>query len=122
MRSPETGTFKFQVTATRKVGDDVIGTASQEYTLVIDGPAITTASLPNATQNSSYNAQLTCTSVGDLTKTWSVAVGNLPDGLRLNGATGVISGTPTVTGTFDFTVLRWCILLSLLNRSHCRTR
>ena len=99
----ETGTFNFTVTATRKVGDDLIGTASQEYTLVIDGPAITTASLPNATQNSSYNAQLTCTSVGDLTKTWSVVSGTIPTGLTLDSYGNIYGGT-TTAGTFDFTV------------------
>ena len=99
----ETGTFNFTVTATRKVGDDLIGTASQEYTLVIDGPSITTASLPNATQNSSYSAQLTCTSVGDLTKTWSVVSGTIPTGLTLDSYGNIYGGT-TTAGTFDFTV------------------
>ena len=35
--------------------------------------------------------------------TWSIASGSLPAGLSLNTSTGVISGTPTATGTFSFT-------------------
>lgn len=35
--------------------------------------------------------------------TWSVFSGSLPDGLTLNGS-GVISGTPTVSGSFAFTI------------------
>jgi predicted phage tail protein len=34
--------------------------------------------------------------------TWSLQSGNLPNGLNLNGNT--ISGTPTASGTFSFTV------------------
>lgn len=36
--------------------------------------------------------------------TFAVSAGSLPGGLSLNGATGVISGTPTTVETSDFTV------------------
>ena len=36
--------------------------------------------------------------------TWSVASGSLPDGLVLNSVTGAVTGTPTVNGSFNFTV------------------
>ena len=36
--------------------------------------------------------------------TWSFVSGNLPAGLSLNTSTGIISGTPTSTGTASFTV------------------
>jgi hypothetical protein len=36
--------------------------------------------------------------------TWSVISGQLPPGLTLTAATGVLTGTPTATGTFDFAV------------------
>lgn len=41
---------------------------------------------------------------GTGTYTFAVTVGVLPTGLSLNGATGVISGTPTTAATSDFTI------------------
>jgi len=35
---------------------------------------------------------------------WTITLGTLPSGLNLNSSTGVISGTPTASGTSSFTV------------------
>ncbi|HET9177359.1 MAG TPA: putative Ig domain-containing protein [Terriglobia bacterium] len=65
--------------------------------------AITTASLPNGTQNTAYSATLAA-SGGTTPYTWSISSGSLPAGLTLNSSTGAITGTPTGTGTSNFTV------------------
>ena len=64
---------------------------------------ITTTSLPSGTLNFQYSATLGA-SGGVPPYTWNVTVGSLPPGLNLDPASGLISGTPTVTGTYPFTV------------------
>ena len=64
--------------------------------------SITTASLPNSTANVAYSAALEATG-GIAPYGWSVASGSLPPGLTLNASSGAIAGTPTATGTFNFT-------------------
>ncbi len=80
-------------------------TVSQALSIVVK-PApliITTTSLPAATGGQPYSATLAAT--GGITPyTWSVSAGSLPPGLTLNPSSGTISGTPDVTGTYDFTV------------------
>jgi hypothetical protein len=66
-------------------------------------PTITTTSLPGGTQNTAYSATLAATS-GTLPYSWSISAGTLPAGLTLAAGTGVISGTPTGSGTSNFTV------------------
>lgn len=61
-------------------------------------PSITTASLPSAEVHVPYRASLVG-SGGDLT--WSVASGELPPGLSLDSR-GVLTGTPTATGSWTF--------------------
>ncbi len=68
-------------------------------------PTITTTSLPDGKVNAAYNATLAATpGTAGKAITWSVSVGELPAGLTLNSATGVISGTPTTVETQSFTV------------------
>ncbi|MFI5117316.1 MAG: beta strand repeat-containing protein, partial [Terriglobales bacterium] len=64
---------------------------------------ITTTSLPSGTLAFQYSATVGA-SGGVPPYTWSVTVGNLPPGLNLDPASGLISGTPTMTGTYPFTV------------------
>ena len=63
--------------------------------------AITTTSVPVGAVGSSYSTQLAAS--GDPPITWSLASGTLPQGITLS-ATGLLSGTPTSSGTFDFIV------------------
>ena len=65
---------------------------------------ITTATLPGGTIGTAYSATLTA-SYGTPPYSWSLANGSgpLPPGLALAG-NGIISGTPTTTGTYPFTV------------------
>ncbi|MBE7492405.1 MAG: putative Ig domain-containing protein [Planctomycetes bacterium] len=67
------------------------------------GLVITTTVLPAATVNGTYNFALQATG-GTGPLTWSITSGVFSPGLSLSG-TGVISGTPTVTGAWGFTAL-----------------
>ncbi len=77
--------------------------AYRNYTLNITCPTITLASLPNARLGQTYNQAATASPTGG-EYVYSVTAGSLPQGLTLNTATGAVSGTPTQTGTFNFTI------------------
>ena len=69
--------------------------------VVNHAPTITTVSLPNGTEGTSYSQTLTATGTAPIT--WSVTSGSLPAGLTLNNG-GMITGTPTTVATSTFTV------------------
>ncbi|MSN27148.1 MAG: DUF4082 domain-containing protein [Geobacter sp.] len=78
-------------------------TASTNLTVQSTPATITTLSFAGATQNIPYSVAL-AGSGGIPPYLWSIAGGSLPSGLSLNSVTGVVAGTPTATGTSNFTV------------------
>lgn len=94
------GSSSFTITATDAQGC----TASQSYTVSIDCPVIslTPASLPNGSFASPY-AQTVLGAGGNSPYSFAITFGALPPGISLSG-TGVLSGTPSTTGAFSFTV------------------
>ncbi|NTX51746.1 putative Ig domain-containing protein [Myxococcus sp. CA039A] len=95
----EAGQFSFVVSAT-----DANGRQAQYATqlTVLTAFSVTTASLPGATRDAAYQSALAATG-GVEPLSWAVTMGALPDGLTLSSE-GVLSGTPTVQGTFDLIV------------------
>ncbi len=95
------GSSAFTVVAT----DSLTQTGPRAYTMtVLDPLAITTAALPDGTEQESYTATLASSSIAPSGVTWSITAGVLPPGLTLAAATGVISGTTTLHGTYPITV------------------
>ena len=62
-----------------------------------------TSALPAGTVGTAYSGTLTAAG-GTPPYTWSVTRGNLPPGLHLDRATGVISGKPKQASTKKFTI------------------
>lgn len=68
------------------------------------GPTVTidTTTMPREAQNVAVRRQLQASGATP-PYTWSITVGSLPTGLSLSSS-GELTGTPTTTGTFTFTV------------------
>jgi hypothetical protein len=99
----DVGTFSVKLAVT----DSESPPASASTTLNLDIAQastliISTTTLPNGTENISYSQTLSATG-GVTPYTWTLKSGTLPTGLSLSTA-GVISGTPTASGSFSFTV------------------
>lgn len=97
------GTFEFVALATNDEGTYAKALTikiNPKSTPVLVAPSITTSTLPKGEVNKQYKATLFAT--GNEPITWSVESGQLPDGLTLNG--NEISGIPTKTGNFNFTI------------------
>lgn len=62
--------------------------------------AVTTTTLPEGSVSAAYTVSLAATG-GTSPYRWSVTAGNLPPGLGLAANTGIISGTPTSSGTYS---------------------
>jgi hypothetical protein len=99
------GQFSFSVQAKDSASSPQAATSALGITIgtATTGPKVTTTSLPSANLSTAYNATLSGTG-GATPYTWSLTSGQLPNGLSLSASTGAISGTPTTTGTFPFTV------------------
>lgn len=94
--SPASFTVKFTET-----GSGLTDTQPLTLTVLSNPPVVTTAALPNAKQGQAYSTQLAATP--GRTGSWSLDAGPLPAGITLSQA-GVLSGTPTVNGSFPLTV------------------
>ncbi|MFN3887311.1 MAG: beta strand repeat-containing protein [Aquabacterium sp.] len=98
------GTFNFTITATDSSAAPGPYSGSQAYSLTVTAPTITlsSTSLPGGTRSVAYNASVSA-SGGTTPYSYAVTAGVLPGGLTL-GTNGVITGTPTTVGTFNFSI------------------
>jgi Putative Ig domain len=95
----------FTVTAKVTDSESTPATVSATLSLTIAQAAalvISTTTLPSGTINVAYSQTLAATG-GVAPYTWTQTGGTLPAGLALSSG-GMISGTPTATGTSSFTV------------------
>jgi hypothetical protein len=95
------GSYPVVLKASNGVGTDATITFTLTVTASAVAPTVTTATLPAGVNGTPYNQTLAASGTSPMS--WSVTSGSLPAGLSLSSA-GVISGTPTTTGTYNFTV------------------
>ncbi|MGO4104943.1 beta-propeller fold lactonase family protein [Leifsonia sp. YAF41] len=80
----------------------VAGTTDVSVLALDTFPAIVTATLPDGTVDAEYAANVETT--GSPAPQVTITAGTLPPGLTLDPLTGDLTGTPTSTGTYMFTV------------------
>ena len=90
------GTFQMTLAATNGGGTT---TAPLTVTIAANAPVITSATTASGTVNTAFFYQITASY-----HPTNFYVTGLPMGLSVNGTTGLISGTPTVPGTFNLTL------------------
>jgi hypothetical protein len=100
------GTFSFTV---RLTDSQPVNVTSGTLRIIIDpAPLVitTTGDLTAGRLNIDYSFQIVVTGGRPPYSNWTVVPGSgaLPNGLQLNANTGVISGRPTATGSFTFSV------------------
>ena len=100
----QSGTFP--ITVQVKDSSSPAQTASQGFSIVVGAAgtqvSITTSSVPNGQVGVAYSTTLAANG-GTAPYTWSISAGALSPGLSLGAGNGVISGTPTASGSFSFT-------------------
>ena len=93
--------YTFTATATNSVGTSAPSAPSNSVipATTPGAPVITSASTASGTVNQFFSYQITATN-----SPTSYGASGLPAGLSINQSTGLISGTPTASGTFNVTV------------------
>jgi hypothetical protein len=92
------GSFSIPIRITDSLGK----TFSRAYAFFVAAPlSVLTTALPNGSPGAAYSQTLTAGG-GQAPYTWSAS--GLPAGLKIDPATGIISGTPTANGTYTVNV------------------
>ena len=102
------GSYPFYITVSWSGTPPCVSQSSSDrkFTINVNGPVqrliVATSGLPDANIGQAYTAPALAASGGTVSS-WTLAGGTLPAGLTL-ASNGVISGTPTQSGAFPFTV------------------
>ncbi|WP_414647019.1 autotransporter domain-containing protein [Comamonas sp. UBA7840] len=101
------GAYNFTITATdSSSGAGAPFAGSRAYSVTVAAPTLVlspaSGSLPSATVGWAYSQSFTA-SDGTAPYTYAITSGSVPTGLSL-AANGILSGTPTVAGSYNFTV------------------
>jgi len=97
------GTYTVTIAATDATDATNSGTATYSISITAAVAITSSRNLPNARRNTFYSYQVTASNVQG-TATWDIVSGSMPPGITLNPTTGVISGTCSTKGTWNFNV------------------
>lgn len=95
------GTYVFTPTLTDAAGNDV-SAASQSITIAAT-LSFGSVTLNSVIQGSAFSQTVAATG-GWTPRTYNISVGSLPTGLSLTAGSGLISGTPSGSGSYSFTI------------------